>query len=228
MGAFHGVRAGSLTYEQGPIPPGIGPAVPYLAAGEYGDDIQWNPKEDEPYAFTFSYHANYEALKGMTVRLYDQDGPKTDGRPAPGSVLWADFLDVQKGGGEVTIPLGNEFWTKAPPQLVFSVDFGKLTDGREAGLYAAGGPIADAYRDSRFWQRECSSEDEWKLVKFEGLTTAAAEFVASVRVTHLPEPSTWAMAGVGTVVLCMAGWRGRRTTAGCNHDKDATSRAGVG
>lgn len=215
-------RAGTLAYEQGPITPGVGPAVPYLATGEHGDDIQWDPRLVQPYAFTFAYHANFDQPNGMILRLYDQDGPRVGGKPSPGTVLWQDFVDVRSGGGEVTIPLGEDFWAKAPPQLVFAVDFGKLAQGHVAGLYAAGGPVAEGYRDARYWQRDCNTCGEWGLVKFEGLTTASAEFVASVKVVHLPEPSTWAMAGLGAVTWCIAGWRGRRTTAGSRHEGSAS------
>lgn len=227
--AVLGLHGGTFSYDQGPIPPGVGPAVPYVASGEYGDDLKWNMGSDGgPLAFTFAYHSNYDLPGGLLVRLYDQDGPKVGGKPSPGTALWGDFVDVRSGGGEVTIPLGEDFWSKAPPQLVFTVDFGRLTDGRVAGLYAAGGPVADAYRDARFWQKDYPVGGGWGLVKFEGLTTAAAEFVAAVRVVHLPEPSTWALAGVGAAALWMAGWRGRRKPAECRHELGTSGQADMG
>ncbi|MFM8420925.1 MAG: PEP-CTERM sorting domain-containing protein [Verrucomicrobiota bacterium] len=219
-------HAGTLTpkAQQDPIPPGIGPAVPYTAEGEYGDDLKWPSSIDRFVAFSFAYHANYEEPGGMRFRLYEQDGPKVDGKPSPGTVLLAQSLDVQKGGGEVTVFLGDDFWDQKPSQVVFTVSFGKLAEGQVAGLYAAGGPLGDSYRDSRYWQLECPKEGEWTLPKFEGLTTAAAEFVTTIHVTHVPEPSTWALATVGTAGILLAGWRGRPTRAGCRHEVDARSQ----
>lgn len=224
-----GLHGGTFSYDQGPIPPGVGPAVPYVASGEYGDDLKWSMGgSGAPLAFTFAYHANYDLPGGMIVRLYDQDGPRVGGMPSPGTALWADVVDVRNGGWEVTVPLGEDFWAKAPPQLVFTVDFGQGTGGRVAGLYAAGGPVAEAYRDARFWQKDYPVSGGWGLVKFEGLTTAAAEFVATVRVVHLPEPSTWALAGVGAAALCMAGWRGKRKPAGYAHESGTSGPPGTG
>ena len=222
------VRAGTLTsgYEQGLIPPGIGPAVPYTAEGEYGDDLKWPASIDRFVAFSFAYHANYDQPQGMTVRLYEQDGPKVEGKPSPGTVLLTQPVDVWKGGGEVTVFLGDDFWAQKPSQLVFTVNFGKLAEGQVAGLYAAGGPLGDQYRDSHYWQRDCPKADGWNLPKFEGLTTAAAEFVTTIHVTHVPEPSTWALAAMGAAGFLLAGWRGRPRWAVCGHGMDARSEAG--
>ncbi len=229
--ASHGpAQAGTLASKtsQDIVPPGIGPAVPYTAVGEYGDDLKWPSSIDRFVAFSFAYHANYEQPGGMTFRLYEQDGPKVGGKPSPGTVLLTQAVDVRKGGGEVTVFLGDDFWGQKPSQVVFTVNFGKLVEGQVAGLYAAGGPLGDQYRDSRYWQLECPKEGEWTLPKFKGLTTAAAEFVTTIQVTHLPEPSTWALAAVGTAGFLLAGWRGRPRRAGCRHEVDAQSRAGGG
>lgn len=217
-GTFPEVTLKALT------PPGIGPAVPYTAQGEYGDDIRWSASDGRFAAFSFSYHANYEQPQGMTVRLYEQDGPKVGGKPSPGTVLFSELMDVRKGGGEVTVFLRDDFWEQKPSQIVFTVNFGKLAEGQVAGLYAAGGPLADQHRDARYWQLECPKGGEWTLPKFEGLTTAAAEFVTTIHVTHVPEPSSWALGAVGAAGILLASWRGRPTRAGCRHEVDARSR----
>jgi hypothetical protein len=227
LGVLHPIQAGTLAfgYTQSPLPPGIGPAIPYSAEGEYGDDLKWSAKDGPHAELSFSYHSNYDQAIGMTVRLYDQDGPKVSGKPSPGTLLLMEQIDVRKGGGEVNLDLGADFWAKAPSQLVFTVNFGKMADGHQAGLYAAGGPLGDQYRDTKYWQRDCPDGGEWNLVKFEGLKTAAAEFVTVMRVTHLPEPSTWALAGVGAAGILLAGWRGKAKRAACVHGVDASARS---
>ena len=226
--ASHGTaQAGPLAfgYQQDPLPPGIGPAMPYTAEGEYGDDLMWPASIDRFVAFSFAYHANYDQPQGMTVRLYEQDGPKVGGKPSPGTILFTQPVDVWKGGGEVTVFLGDDFWDQKPSQIVFTVNFGRLGDGQVAGLYAAGGPLGDQYRDSRYWQRDCPKSEGWDLPKFEGLTTAAAEFVTQIHVTHVPEPSTWALSALGAAGFLLAGWRGRARRAVCRHEVDARSEA---
>lgn len=176
----------------------------YTTGAEYGDEIVLQGWERVISGFSFEYAANYGKASGLTFRIYDQDGPSIGGSASPGTVLYETVLDIQNGGGVVSIDFGsdpNNLANLIPGRLTYTVLFDGLLPGNTAGLIAPGGSPVVGLSANDFWEKTGPGANDWALKTF--TAGPSANFVATV--TAVPEPSTVAMmvAGAGMVLVAL-------------------------
>jgi len=175
----------------------------YTSGSEYGDEILLQGWERVISGFSFEYAANYALSSGLTFRIYDQTGPVIGGAASPGAVLYETVIDIQNGGGVVSIDFGNDPTNLAnliPDRLTYTVKFSGLLPGNTAGLIAPGGNPVIGLSASDFWEKTGPGANDWALKAING---PSGNFIATV--TAVPEPSTVAMmaAGVGMILVAL-------------------------
>ena len=186
------------------VAPGANNFYNSTSGTEYGNQVSF-PSAPSGGAWTIQsltvpYYANYGLNGGLTLKIYSNDG--TAG--APGTQLWSSGpLDILNGGGSVTVPFPFSGDNQIPSSLTYTVSFaGASVAGNKAGLYLPGSnPAVGSAQgiwagNSGFWEKRAL--DGGVLPVFQATITA------------VPEPSTWALAGLGLVGLIAAASRSRK------------------
>lgn len=198
---------------------GVTTNVVYKFSREYGDEVYLVAGNRNVSEFVFQYFGDFNPTNSpdgeATLRFYANDGPDGDpGSPSvlmPGSLLWeSPTIPLLTGYNIVT--LGVPF-VEVPDQFTWTVLFSGLSgaDGDAAGLMLSdppsiGLPLANgrvgSYWDA--WIRNVpGNDDSWALINFGfGPNDPKANFYA--RVTTVPEPGTWALLGLGAVLIWAA------------------------
>ena len=176
---------------------------------EYGDEITLAGSLRTATQFSFNYFSNYDLSGGGVLRIYANDGPLVSGSPAPKEVLYQSApFDIVKSnvsdpnnaqGSMVTINLSSTGLV-VPNKVTWTVSFSSVGGANTAGLLVYGGPTTGTSKED-FWKKTAGT---WSLQLLDN--NVSANFGA--KLTAIPEPSTYALAGVGAIGwLALAGYR---------------------
>jgi len=183
--------------------------VPFVAnspvvnpnGGEFGQTVIFaNQTEKLLTQFQVSYNANYTRNAGLTVRFYD-----VDASGAPKNLLYqSTALDVKAGYNEVTINFNSAV---VPPSFTYTVQFSGVDSANTAGLLAAGSAPTKGFGYNDIWVKDGSGA--WVNQVVPGGTPSSPVFsFFTAKVSAVPEPSTYALAGIaGLAWLGVAGAR---------------------
>lgn len=186
------------------VAPGADIFYKSTAGTEYGNQVTFpSNSSGGPWtiqSLTVPYYSNYGLNGGLTLKIYSNDG--TGG--APGTQLWSSGpLDILSGGGSVTVPFPYSADNKVPNSLTYTVSFnGASVAGNQAGLYLPGSNPAVGSAQG-IWS---GNSGIWEKRALEG----GGIPVFQATITAVPEPSTWALAGLGLVGLIAAASRSRK------------------
>lgn len=156
---------------------------------------------------SFEYYSNYALQGGITVRVYENDGPNgapgTQLYPIPGQT--GTPIDIQKAGqtigGFVTSYLVTVHYSLplVPPEFTVAVQFAGVGGDQVAGLTTPNSAPTTGSSPGYFWENDNGS---WAT---RVLTASQPYFTMTV--TTVPEPGSVALALVGGVGLSLLGWR---------------------
>lgn len=184
------------------VAPGANNFYNSLSGTEYGNQVSFPSNPSGAWtisSLTVPYYANYALNGGLTLKIYSNNG--TGG--APGTQLWSSGpLDVLNGGGSVTVPFPFSPDNQIPNTLTYTVSFaGSGVAGNKAGLYLPGSNPAVGSAQG-IWS---GAAGIWEKRAVDG---GLPVFQATI--TAVPEPSTWALAGLGLVGLMAMASRSRK------------------
>lgn len=170
---------------------------------EYGNQVSFPSNPSGAWtiqSITVPYYSNYSLSGGMSLKIYSNDG--TAG--APGTTLWSSGpLDILNGGGSVTVPFPFSAGNQIPNTLTYTVSFnGSSVAGNKAGLFLPGSNPAVGTSHG-IWS---GSGGFWEKRALDG----GAIPVFQATITAVPEPSTWALAGLGLLGLMAMATRSRK------------------
>ena len=184
------------------VAPGANNFYNSTSGTEYGNQVSFPSNPSGAWtiqSLTVPYYSNYGLPGGLTLNIYSNDG--TGG--APGTKLWSSGpLDILNGGGSVTVPFPYSGDNQIPNSLTYTVSFnGSSVSGNKAGLYLPGSNPAVGTAQGiwsgagGFWEKR-------------GVDGTLPVFQATI--TAVPEPSTWALAGLGLFGLMALASRSRK------------------
>jgi len=184
------------------VAPGANNFYNSTSGTEYGNQVSFPSNPSGAWtisSLTVPYYSNYALNGGLTLKIYSNNG--TGG--APGTQLWSSGpLDVLNGGGSVTVPFPFSADNQIPNTLTYTVSFaGSGIAGNKAGLYLPGSNPAVGSSQG-IWS---GAAGVWEKRALDG---GLPVFQATI--TAVPEPSTWALAGLGLVGLMAMASRSRK------------------
>ena len=184
------------------VAPGANNFYNSTSGTEYGNQVSFPSNPSGAWtisSLTVPYYSNYGLNGGLTLKIYSNNG--TGG--APGTQLWSSGpLDVLNGGGSVTVPFPFSSDNQIPNTLTYTVSFaGSGVAGNKAGLYLPGSNPAVGSAQG-IWS---GAAGIWEKRAVDG---GLPVFQATI--TAVPEPSTWALAGLGLVGLMAMASRSRK------------------
>jgi len=176
---------------------------------EYGDEITLAGSLRTATQFSFSYFSNFDSAQSGVLRIYANDGVIVSGSPSPSTVLYQSAaFDIVKSnvsdpnnvqGSTVSINLSGTGLV-LPDKVTWTVTLAGVGGGNSAGLLVYGGPTTGTSKED-FWKKTAGT---WSLQLLDN--NVSANFGA--KLTAIPEPSTYALAGVGAIGwLALAGYR---------------------
>lgn len=185
------------------VAPGANNIYNSTTGTEYGNQVSFPANPSGAWtisALTVPYYANYGLTGGLTLKIYSNDGAGG----APGTQLWSSGpLDVLNGGGSVTVPFPYSSDNQIPNTLTYTVSFaGSGVSDNKAGLYLPGSNPAVGTSQG-IWS---GSSGFWEKRALDGGVVP----VFQATITAVPEPSTWALAGLGLFGLIAMASRSRK------------------
>ena len=170
---------------------------------EYGNQVSFPSNPSGAWtisSLTIPYYSNYSLNGGLTLKIYSNNGANG----APGSLLWTSTpQDILNGGGSVTVPFGFSAANQIPNSLTYTVSFtGSSVANNKAGLFipnqnpAVGSSLG-------IWS---GAGGTWEKRALENGVIP----VFQATITAVPEPSTWALAGLGLFGLMAMAARSRK------------------
>ncbi|MSU35615.1 MAG: PEP-CTERM sorting domain-containing protein [Pedosphaera sp.] len=162
--------------------------------GEYGDEIVPVGGSRFVQTFRFDYVSNYDLKDGARFRIYSNDGAAG----APKTLLYnSPAFDIQKNKlneyNVITLSLGGTGLRLPNDRATWTVSFNGIGGDNEAGILLYDKPTV-GQSGNDFWVKNGSI---WSLQKA-GLGKVA-NFAAQV--TAVPEPSTYALLGIGAFAM---------------------------
>ena len=170
--------------------------------GEFGQTVIFgNQTEKLLTEFSFAYNANYTRNAGLTVRFYD-----TDLTGAPKNLLYQSApLNIASGNNDVVLSFGQ---AEVPATFTYTVQFAGVDANNTAGLLAPNLVPTKGFGYNDIWVKDAVS-GAWTTQVIPGSTASAPVYsFFSAKVSAVPEPSTYALAGLaGLAWLGVAGFR---------------------
>lgn len=145
----------------------------------------------------FQYFADINV--DATLRLYANDGSEIAGSSAPGTLLFesSPFTLPRSAAASVELPLSEPVWV--PQNFTWSLE---VTQDDLAGLSVYSQPeVGQGFQD--FWQGDKQQDGTvaWSRRTLQGVTDSSFAAIISGTPVLVPEPSTWAMIGLGSLLL---------------------------
>ncbi len=169
--------------------------------GEFGQTVIFgNQTEKLLTQFSFAYNANYTRNAGLEVRFYD-----VDATGAPKNLLYqSNALDIKSGYNDVVINFDS---AEVPATFTYTVSFDGVDSNNTAGLLAPNLIPTKGFGYNDIWVKDGSGN--WSNQVIPGGTPGAPVYsFFSAKITAVPEPSTYALAGLaGLAWLGVAGVR---------------------
>ena len=162
--------------------------------GEFGQTIIFaNQTEKLLTSFDISYNANYTRNAGLTIRFYD-----TDLTGAPKSLIFqSDALDIKAGFNSVSLSFDK---AEVPATFAYSVEFSGVDSANTAGLLAPNLTPSQGFGYNDIWVKD--GNGKWTSQIIPGGTPSNPIFsFLSAKVSAVPEPSTYALAGLAGLAL---------------------------
>lgn len=162
--------------------------------GEFGQTIIFaNQTQKLLTSFDISYNANYTRNAGLTIRFYD-----TDLTGAPKSLLFqSDALDIKSGFNSVSLTFDK---AEVPATFAYSVQFNGVDSANTAGLLAPNLSPSQGFGYNNVWVKDGGGN--WTSQVIPGGTPSSPVFsFLSAKVSAVPEPSTYALAGLAGLAL---------------------------
>jgi hypothetical protein len=170
-------------------------------AGEFGQTVIFaNQTEKLLTQFSLAYNANYTRNAGLVVRFYD-----VDNSGAPKNLLYQSSpQDIKAGYNDLIINFNS---AAVPATFTYTVNFAGVDSANTAGLLAPNLTPNRGFGYNDIWVKDGSGN--WSNQVIPGSTPGAPVYsFFSAKISAVPEPSTYALAGLaGIAWLGVAGYR---------------------
>jgi PEP-CTERM motif len=168
----------------------------YVSSLEYGNEFTLSSSPTYTLkSVAFEYFSNYAQSGGLVVKMYDNDGAGG----APGTLEYTSApLDIKLNGAQVNISFAN---VTIQPTMTLTVQFAGEGSGNAAGLVNPQVSPDVGTGPNGYWQNDAGG---WALHTLNG---ASSYFTLGINkpITQAgvftPEPGTYALAGLGGLVL---------------------------